>query len=1383
VGKLLVNIYQKEKRRIYQTWKISRAGAINYWCFDDQEFIVSDGKILFRGANGSGKSITLQSFVPLLLDGNKSPERIDPLGTKSRKLENYILGDEGKQEDERTSYLYLEFQYGYSEKYLTIGIGFKATKGKQLQSWGFSINNGLRVNKDIFLYRNIGVKIPLTKKELEENIGINGRVVGGTNDYTKMVNDLLFGFKDIEDYKDLLNLLIQIRKPKDPKEFKPQDLSNTLKESLRPLNEEDLNPVAEAIENIDELKNKLEELENSQKSAKQVKLVYDVYNKLLLITKADKYKEVKTAHENLLIQTSALNENLKENENQAEQIETEINDLILKEEYYKEKAKHFEKHQEIKDLVNCMKELEKELEENTKKESQLFEETQEKENDISKIKSKNLENKDKINKTILEIKKSLKEMDYLQEKMQFDEHEFFKDEILKNITTRYSYNYTKNKITNYMKLLTDCIGCLQREHEKNKVVDYAVENMDLSKSKVEKKKLQLEEAYSKLDDAKETFLNSIYEWSNKNSELKFQEQNMEKVANKVRNYENDSNFSSIFAIAQNKYNENVNIIHKDKIDILANKIIEENTLIQMRDRYEQILNQSDIEIENSEAVLNNRNRLKQKGIPFIPLYKVINFKSDVTEQKRNNIEGALYEMGLLNALIIPNRYIETALQMDNEDQDKYLIGNTRSKHNRSFLDLVDIELAGAEGISKEEVSCILSKISIESDGDIYVDNEGVFGFSILKGKVTCNYKAKYVGRKTREEYKCKILDEINSNLRDLQRKVEELSLNLANVNTRLNVVEKELGLFPDNQVIVESLEKVKNVEIEYEYAEKELIEKERNLIKLKEELHQIKKQVEENTKCLRINRNLQAYKDAFEALTDYNNIFLELCIKHSNLVNSSELLDIHRAEVEDIKKYISKLENSSNELRIINNKLSTRIKSINETINSGENVNIINEYEECIRQLEDIKELIIEKKSKRGEVKVYNDIYIKDLKEKTEQLKVKSKILLINKKGLEDEVNLGYLYKYDSSISTDAYVEKIEKEINVDRLKTKEKCSAELFDKLRENEMNLREYSIKLVFTSENSENNNEEETTEILESRQFQGRYNFECKVRGSKVGFYELIEIIDQDIKLNKSLIQEKDRELFQDILIKSLSQKIRALIFNSYQWAKDVNRLMQTMNTSSGLKISLKWQEKKAENEEQLDTAELIELLKMDDSLLKEEDLNKLTNHFKGKIYQAQIELEEKGEIKSLKSIIKEVLDYREWFEFKLYITKGQQSKKELSNKTFFQLSVGERSVAIHIPLFAALNSKYQSAKIECPRIIALDDAFLGVDDNNIKDLFRVLGELKLDYFLNSYALYGDYNTVDSLSIYDFSKSPDEDFVTLVRYHWNGERVVLVTDDEAV
>ena len=81
-------------------WEINKIGLLNYWWYDEEEFKFSKGRMILRGTNGSGKSITMQSFIPLILDGRKTPERLDPFGNKAKKIEDYVLGygDEIKEE-------------------------------------------------------------------------------------------------------------------------------------------------------------------------------------------------------------------------------------------------------------------------------------------------------------------------------------------------------------------------------------------------------------------------------------------------------------------------------------------------------------------------------------------------------------------------------------------------------------------------------------------------------------------------------------------------------------------------------------------------------------------------------------------------------------------------------------------------------------------------------------------------------------------------------------------------------------------------------------------------------------------------------------------------------------------------------------------------------------------------------------------------------------------------------------------------------------------------------------------------------------------------------------------------------------------------------------
>lgn len=238
-----------------EDWKLSRAGVINFWYYDEETFHFEDGRLLLRGSNGSGKSVTMQSLVPLLFDGNKSPERLDPFGSKARKMESYLLSD-GLDLEERTGYLFLEFEKAASGRYMTIGMGMRARKNIPLQTWYFIVLDNRRIGHthDFTLYKEMGDKIPLTQRELENKIGQGGHVFSKQSDYKRAVNEHLFGYSEITDFDELITLLIQIRSPKLSKEFKPTTMYEIMQSSLVTLTDEDLRPMSEAIENMDEIK-------------------------------------------------------------------------------------------------------------------------------------------------------------------------------------------------------------------------------------------------------------------------------------------------------------------------------------------------------------------------------------------------------------------------------------------------------------------------------------------------------------------------------------------------------------------------------------------------------------------------------------------------------------------------------------------------------------------------------------------------------------------------------------------------------------------------------------------------------------------------------------------------------------------------------------------------------------------------------------------------------------------------------------------------------------------------------------------------------------------------------------------------------------------------
>ena len=312
-------------------WQANKIGLINFWYYDEQEFPFVKGRMLLRGSNGSGKSVTMQSVVPLLLDGNMSPERLDPFGSRDRKMSSYLL-EENDGREERTGYLYLEFKRKDSETYLTIGMGIRAKRNKPLDKWYFSLTDGRRIGKDFFLYKDMGEKVTLSKKELENRVAEGGRVFDRQADYMDYVNRQIFGFETADEYKEMVDLLIQLRTPKLSKDFKPSVINDILSDSLQPLSDEDLRPMSEAIENMDMMNMNLKGRREARGAAEKINAVFQKYNKLLLCEKADRYERTKQRLQKAAAEQKAYEDKYAECNRKIEELETEILQMNQKKE-------------------------------------------------------------------------------------------------------------------------------------------------------------------------------------------------------------------------------------------------------------------------------------------------------------------------------------------------------------------------------------------------------------------------------------------------------------------------------------------------------------------------------------------------------------------------------------------------------------------------------------------------------------------------------------------------------------------------------------------------------------------------------------------------------------------------------------------------------------------------------------------------------------------------------------------------------------------------------------------------------------------------------------------------------------------------------------------
>ena len=246
-------------------WQPLRAGLIDVFYYDAEEFRFHDGRLLLRGNNGTGKSKVLALTLPFLLDGELTPSRVEPDGDRNKRMEwNLLLGDKHPH-DERLGYTWLEFGRIGDDGvplYRTIGCGLKAVRRRGIADHWFFVTDQ-RVGPELPLRNEY--RVSYSRKTLEEKVGPHA-VYTTAKAYRRAVDEALFGL-GAERYDALVNLLIQLRQPQLSKKPDEKLLSKALTEALPPLADNLVGEIAEAFRGLQDERDALAALVEAHSAA------------------------------------------------------------------------------------------------------------------------------------------------------------------------------------------------------------------------------------------------------------------------------------------------------------------------------------------------------------------------------------------------------------------------------------------------------------------------------------------------------------------------------------------------------------------------------------------------------------------------------------------------------------------------------------------------------------------------------------------------------------------------------------------------------------------------------------------------------------------------------------------------------------------------------------------------------------------------------------------------------------------------------------------------------------------------------------------------------------------------------------------------------------
>ncbi|PKM80484.1 MAG: TIGR02680 family protein, partial [Firmicutes bacterium HGW-Firmicutes-13] len=752
-------------------WQLYRAGLLNFWYYDEEDFYFADGKLLLRGNNGSGKSVTMQSFITVLLDGRKSPDRLDPFGSRSRKMEDYLLGEqEVVDREERTGYLYLEYKRQGLEQYLTTGIGLRARRQGAMNFWGFVLWDNRRIGRDLLLYKTEysseegqEQKIPLTRQELENRLEQGGRVVRTQGEYMELVNKHIFGFESKEAYEELIKLLIQLRSPKLSKDFKPTVIYEILNESLPSLSDEELKPLSDTIENMDQTKQQLDQLLKEQRSLKKLCSQYDQYNRFVLTQKAEGTIKSHSSLQKLKKQEKELTDSLSSYRDELEKLEKDMSALRQEKELLTEESKVLKKHDVFdieKEKIDIEKSIAK-LEDQNRQKKSMLSQKQSRELDLRSSISKE---EDKTCEREKEISSLLEGLTAEAEESRFSGHELFLQEFDKCYRDKYHFDFWKKEANEHYQRLEEILKVLQEKARTMEKYQEAERELGEARKELDIRRNEEKKWAEYFEEEKEELLTQIHRWSKDNKELLLFPEEIQLLARYCGELYESYSYEEVREPMFKAYNQRYQGIEKELLEVEHRIKEKEQEIKEKKEELQEWKRKKDPEPSRHPETLETRRQLEKAEIPYLPFFAAVEFKPEVTPEERERIESAVTQMGLLDALIVPEKHLDRVFEYDRV-----------IKPNPQILAYTLCEFlyptpAEGVGITAAEIDSVLSSVLVRDsrEGSAELKEDGTYRLALIKGHAPREERSKFIGKEARRKYRQQVIDSLVEELEDLK---------------------------------------------------------------------------------------------------------------------------------------------------------------------------------------------------------------------------------------------------------------------------------------------------------------------------------------------------------------------------------------------------------------------------------------------------------------------------------------------------------------------------------------------------------------------------------------------------------------------------------------
>lgn len=1339
-------------------WHPLRSGLLNLYRYDYEVFPFEQGRLLLRGHNGTGKSRVLALQLPFLLDGEIAPHRVEPDGDSAKRMEwNLLMG----RYDERLGYSWIEFGRRLPDggsAFLTLGCGLRAVEGRTgVARWFFITSQ--RVGADLRLKTHDGR--PLTRDQLEMALGLSGRIIERVEEWRHAVDQALFRLGPR--YEALIELLIRLRQPQLSRKLDEKALSGALSEALPPLPYAVIDDVAEAFRSLESDRQEVQTFSAVRRAVGAFLEDYRRYLRTAIRRRAAAVRSTHAAYEEAQRQLRSAERTKSEQEETQRQANGEIACLDRELAAAEAAIRALEDSPEMRSLRELQRAREEEAERRLNAEHAR--------EDLTAAEAAAADAAQALQEreaTVAEQARAARQRAASTARCASEadlaaEHGTIFTEELGDIPPATDWMETlRSRWESVLEARERAIAHLRARNGEvhDAAQQHAIALTRLREAEAAEGRALEDEAQAreKLTAARGELLSRYSAWHRALVHLRCP--SAEEIADDLIAWADQRSGASPLDSAAD-----------EALRKAQGNIANERAAAEQRD------GNLALELETVEA---ERYELERGGQPLphpppwrtasregrqgLPLWRTCDFRTETPPEIRAGLEAALDASGLLDAWLLPDGTL-----LDPKTEDAFLVAvpeHPPLAEERTLAQWLEPSLrpeqVAATGLGPETVARVLLRIGNEPEASTHwAAADGSWQLGPLRGRA---YKAEaeFIGENARAAARRRRLAELAARRDELLAARREIAQQLTSLRVAEIATLEERRRLPDHEALraagaaidtaVTAVQRAAEARRAAAFRQTEAKERHDAAIRRRDQdaadlrlttwvnrLDQLGGATNAYRVALAaIEPTIRAWQIAWQALNEARqragqtqSMLTSRALRHAEI---SRLYDEARARVATLAGALGASESELLE-HLKNEKVrkETLASSLEQARRSEREA-----YARAAAAERDVQRFAAER-DQHGAARQAAITHLRTLA--AHGLLREAEPALPPTPVDDDAWSATFSVEFARTLNERLH----------DAALTNEAWQRQQQDVFQHVDT-LRDALIPHGYHPD---------ATPVDD-----GLVLVRCPFRGKLCAMSEFEAVLGEDLSLRQRLLDEREREVIENHLLGEAAAELQRLIRDAERWVEHTNREITARPTSTGMQLKFVW-EVDPDGPPGLDAARR-HLLRAN-ALWTPEDRTALASFLQERI-RAERNVNESG---TWRDQLAAALDYRRWHRFAILRQQDGQWRR-LTRATYGTGSGGEKALALTIPQFAAAAAHYASADPNAPRLILLDEVFVGIDSDMRSKCMGLLATFDLDFVMTSEREWGCYPTLPGLAICQLTSRPGIDAVLVTPWVWNGEEL---------